>query len=81
MDVRVKDGIEDIQMGYPDYYPRHYYRGPSVCENYRLRKGFNRFHVVTSVDRFCIYKQSSAELSEAINSMFRFYRDAESCYV
>ncbi|KAK5651138.1 hypothetical protein OQA88_13232, partial [Cercophora sp. LCS_1] len=28
----------------------------------------------------CIDKSSSAELSEAINSMFRWYRDAEVCY-
>lgn len=33
------------------------------------------------VDTCCIDKSSSAELSEAINSMFRWYRDAEICYV
>lgn len=32
------------------------------------------------VDTCCIDKSSSAELSEAINSMFRWYRDAECCY-
>ncbi|KAK1832030.1 vegetative incompatibility protein HET-E-1 [Podospora conica] len=32
------------------------------------------------VDTCCIDKSSSAELSEAINSMFRWYRDAELCY-
>jgi hypothetical protein len=32
------------------------------------------------VDSCCIDKTSSAELSEAINSMFRWYRDAEVCY-
>ncbi|KAK0750789.1 heterokaryon incompatibility protein-domain-containing protein [Schizothecium vesticola] len=32
------------------------------------------------VDTCCIDKSSSAELSEAINSMFRWYRDAEICY-
>ena len=32
------------------------------------------------VDTCCIDKRSSAELSEAINSMFRWYRDAEVCY-
>ncbi|KAH7367957.1 heterokaryon incompatibility protein-domain-containing protein, partial [Plectosphaerella cucumerina] len=31
-------------------------------------------------DMCCIDKSSSAELSEAINSMFRFYHDAEVCY-
>jgi hypothetical protein len=32
------------------------------------------------VDTCCIDKTSSAELSEAINSMFRWYRNAEVCY-
>ncbi|KAH8706958.1 hypothetical protein GQ44DRAFT_777616 [Phaeosphaeriaceae sp. PMI808] len=33
------------------------------------------------VDTCCIDKSSSAELSEAINSMFRWYKDAARCYV
>lgn len=33
------------------------------------------------VDTCCIDKKSSAELSEAINSMFRWYRRAKVCYV
>ncbi|KAK5104995.1 maturation of 5S rRNA [Lithohypha guttulata] len=33
------------------------------------------------VDTCCIDKSSSAELSEAINSMFRWYADASQCYV
>ena len=33
------------------------------------------------VDTCCIDKSSSAELSEAINSMFYWYRDAAKCYV
>ena len=33
------------------------------------------------VDTCCINKSSSAELSEAINSMFRWYHDAGKCYV
>ncbi|KAK3331260.1 heterokaryon incompatibility protein-domain-containing protein [Apodospora peruviana] len=32
------------------------------------------------IDTCCIDKSSSAELSEAINSMFAWYRDAEKCY-
>ncbi len=32
------------------------------------------------VDTCCINKESSAELSEAINSMFEWYRDATICY-
>ncbi|KAN0067830.1 HET domain containing protein [Elaphomyces granulatus] len=33
------------------------------------------------IDTCCIDKSSSAELHEAINSMFRWYRDAAKCYV
>jgi hypothetical protein len=33
------------------------------------------------IDTCCIDKSSSAELSEAINSMFRWYKDAVVCYV
>ncbi len=33
------------------------------------------------IDTCCIDKTSSAELSEAINSMYRWYRDATVCYV
>ncbi|KAI0413934.1 HET-domain-containing protein [Xylaria grammica] len=33
------------------------------------------------IDTCCIDKSSSAELSEAINSMFAWYRDAAVCYV
>ncbi len=32
------------------------------------------------IDTCCIDKPSSAELSEAINSMFAWYRDAAVCY-
>jgi len=33
------------------------------------------------IDTCCIDKSSSAELTEAINSMFRWYQEAEICYV
>jgi hypothetical protein len=33
------------------------------------------------IDTCCIDKSSSAELSEAINSMFSWYRNADICYV
>jgi hypothetical protein len=32
------------------------------------------------IDTCCIQKSSSAELSEAINSMFRYYQNSEACY-
>ncbi|KAF2168880.1 hypothetical protein M409DRAFT_65241 [Zasmidium cellare ATCC 36951] len=33
------------------------------------------------VDTCCIDKRSSAEISEAINSMYRYYKNASTCYV
>ncbi|KAI6147718.1 heterokaryon incompatibility protein-domain-containing protein [Pisolithus tinctorius] len=33
------------------------------------------------IDTCCIDKKSSAELSEAINSMYRWYRNSQMCYV
>ncbi|CZT19250.1 uncharacterized protein RCC_05096 [Ramularia collo-cygni] len=33
------------------------------------------------IDTVCIDKKSSAELSEAINSMFEWYQEAQECYV
>jgi hypothetical protein len=33
------------------------------------------------VDTCCIDKRSSAELSEAINSMYRWYKESAECYV
>ena len=33
------------------------------------------------VDTFCIDKRSSAELQEAISSMYRYYSEAALCYV
>ncbi|KAK3305279.1 heterokaryon incompatibility protein-domain-containing protein [Chaetomium strumarium] len=48
-----------------------------TCEVARTR---DRLEYVW-VDTCCIDKTSSAELTEAINSMFAWYRDAEVCYV
>jgi len=47
------------------------------CGEQARRDGLRYFWV----DTCCIDKSSSAELAEAINSMFRWYRDAAKCYV
>jgi hypothetical protein len=58
----------------------------------RSRLGFQKIDAVCKlaakrqlsyvwVDTCCIDKASSAELTEAINSMFRWYRNADVCYV
>jgi Heterokaryon incompatibility protein (HET) len=45
------------------------------------RKALEDGYQYAWVDTCCIDKTSSAELSEAINSMFRWYFHAELCYV
>ncbi|KAI1123810.1 hypothetical protein F5Y10DRAFT_45733 [Nemania abortiva] len=47
------------------------------CGKQARRDGLRHFWV----DTCCIDKSSSAELTESINSMFRWYRDANKCYV
>lgn len=47
------------------------------CGEQAVRDGLQYFWI----DTCCIDKSSSAELSEAINSMFRWYQNAERCYV
>ncbi|KAH7128985.1 heterokaryon incompatibility protein-domain-containing protein [Dactylonectria macrodidyma] len=47
------------------------------CGKQALRDGLQYFWV----DTCCIDKSSSAELQEAINCMYRWYRDAAKCYV
>jgi Heterokaryon incompatibility protein (HET) len=47
------------------------------CCTQALKDGFDWIWV----DTCCIDKSSSAELSESINSMYRYYRDSSICYV
>jgi hypothetical protein len=60
--------------------------------DYRKKAGYNKIEFCALkaisddleyfwVDSCCIDKSSSAELSEAINSMFKWYQKAEKCYV
>lgn len=53
------------------------YRKIQFCGRQATLDGLQYFWV----DSCCIDKSSSAELAEAINSMFRWYRDAAKCYV
>jgi hypothetical protein len=53
------------------------YRKLAFCEKQAAKDGLHFFWV----DTCSIDKSSSAELSEAINSMFRWYRNAAKCYV
>ncbi|KAI9768033.1 MAG: hypothetical protein M1839_004296 [Geoglossum umbratile] len=53
------------------------YRKIGFCRQQAANDGLRFFWV----DTCCIDKSSSAELSEAINSMFCWYQDAARCYV
>ena len=53
------------------------YKKIEFCRNQAAKDGLQFFWV----DTCCIDKSSSAELSEAINSMFHWYKNADKCYV
>lgn len=53
------------------------YKKIRFCGEQAARDGYRYFWV----DTCCIDKANNAELSEALNSMYRWYRDAAKCYV
>ncbi|KAJ3561698.1 hypothetical protein NPX13_g8846 [Xylaria arbuscula] len=53
------------------------YRKIKFCRDRAASDGLQHFWV----DTCCIDKSNSTELSEAINSMFRWYKNATKCYV
>jgi hypothetical protein len=53
------------------------YRKISFCGEQAKKDGLNYFWV----DTCCIDKTNLPELSEAINSMYKWYRKAARCYV
>jgi hypothetical protein len=53
------------------------YRKIQFCVEKATGDGLRYFWI----DTCCIDKSSSAELSESINSMFRWYQNAAKCYV
>lgn len=70
-EVTFGDVIEAKNLHKPGYEKLYF------CAKQAAEDGFRFFWV----DTCCIDKSSSAELSESINSMFKWYRDAEKCYV
>ncbi|KAI5464682.1 heterokaryon incompatibility protein-domain-containing protein [Mariannaea sp. PMI_226] len=70
-DVRNPDRMRDLQQKNTAGYKKV----AKTCET-ALSQGFS----YVWVDTCCIDKSSSAELSEALNSMFRWYKDAAICY-
>jgi hypothetical protein len=70
------------EISYSDYLDKRTHAGPGYAKirNFcRLAKD-NGFEW-TWVDTCCIDKKSSAELSEAINSMYNWYKYSDVCYV
>jgi hypothetical protein len=70
-EVTFEDMINGVGIGKVGY------RKIRFCGEQAQKDGLQYFWV----DSCCIDKSSSAELSEAINSMFRWYRNAAKCYV
>jgi hypothetical protein len=70
-EVTFQDLMSDRGKGKPGY------RKVRFCTERAARDGLR----YSWVDTCCIDKSSSAELSEAINSMFCWYQNAERCYV
>ncbi|KAN0072425.1 Heterokaryon incompatibility protein (HET) domain containing protein, partial [Elaphomyces granulatus] len=70
-EVNFQDMIDGTAKSKPGYNKIRF------CEEQAERDGWKYFWI----DSCCIDKSSSAELQEAINSMFRWYRDAAKCYV
>ncbi|KAE8451711.1 hypothetical protein EG329_003168 [Mollisiaceae sp. DMI_Dod_QoI] len=66
--------LQDIESGRADQLPG--FRKLVGCCEQAYNDGFD----YVWIDTCCIDKTSSAELSEAINSMFIWYGDAEICY-
>jgi Heterokaryon incompatibility protein (HET) len=67
--------FKDLTIGLPT--EKSGYDKLRFCAKLASRHGFQYFWV----DTCCIDKSNNTELSEAINSMFRWYRNAGRCYV
>ncbi|KAN0072353.1 hypothetical protein V8E54_009282 [Elaphomyces granulatus] len=70
-EISFKDMIDGAHKTKPGYDKIQF------CGEQAKRDGLQYFWI----DTCCIDKSSSTELHEAINSMFRWYRDAAICYV
>ncbi|KAL9078391.1 MAG: hypothetical protein Q9157_002686 [Trypethelium eluteriae] len=70
-EVHFKDMVEGIAQHKPGY------KKIEFCCEKAVKDGLQYFWV----DTCCIDKSSSAELQEAITSMFRWYQQAAKCYV
>ncbi|KAK7214881.1 hypothetical protein V2G26_002884 [Clonostachys chloroleuca] len=67
----------DIETTLRDWQHKSGYEKIEFCANQARQDGLEYFWV----DTCCIDKSDSIQLQTAINSMFRWYRDAKRCYV
>jgi hypothetical protein len=71
-DLQNHNNIEDVDAKVKEGYQKIFF-----CAQQAKRDNLDYFWV----DTCCIDKTNSAELQEAINSMFRWYQNAKKCYV
>jgi hypothetical protein len=72
---------EEEEVSYADYAESKRPRKKGFSKIYRTCELAAKEHIPYAwVDTCCIDKRSSAELTEAINSMFRWYQRAKVCY-
>lgn len=77
-----KDEVSFEEWNYPQSKLKQGYRKiEGFCHLVLERHEEGAFSPYAWVDTCCIDKRSSAELSEAINSMYEWYKDAECCCV
>ena len=76
---RIEDEVSFQDIIHQDKKARekHGYRKIESCCRQALRDGLTH----AWIDTCCINKESSAELSEAINSMYKWYKNSKACYV
>ncbi|KAN0067922.1 HET domain containing protein [Elaphomyces granulatus] len=70
-EVSFKDMMDGTGMSKPGYHKIQFCGEQARCDDLQY----------FWIDTCCIDKSNSTELQEAINSMFRWYRDAAKCYV
>ncbi|KAI0544786.1 TPR-like protein [Xylaria curta] len=76
-EVTFREITEGVTLQKYDYTQKKGYRKIDFCANSAASDKLQYFWV----DSCCIDKSSSAELQEAITSMFRWYQNAAKCYV
>ncbi|KAH8894445.1 HET-domain-containing protein [Thozetella sp. PMI_491] len=69
--------FQDVTSKHSDANAKKGYKKLKLCCQQAAKDGFEWVWI----DTCCIDKSSSAELSEAINSMYQWYRNAKICYV